>query len=101
MQTELAAHLVFRADISARGRVVTNENNSEARRKTAGLQFRDFAAEIDINFFSDGAAIDQIWHRAESTVIWNAKGNLRDPSTSLGMTESNGAAIDQVSHAST
>ena len=51
MQPEIAAHLVLRAHIGARGRIVADQDDGEARRHSALFQFRDFAAQIARKLF--------------------------------------------------
>src|SRR5438876_3302297 len=62
VQSQLAAHLVFRTYIGARSRIVSNENDGKARRNAFFLQFRNLASKIDIHFLRDCASIDQFRH---------------------------------------
>ena len=60
MQSKFAAHFVLAAHIGARSRIIADENDRQAGRDTALLQFRDFAPQFRVNFFRNRAAVDQI-----------------------------------------
>src|SRR2546430_5557624 len=62
MQTKLATHLVLRPNISARRWIIADENNRNSRRNGVGFQVGELAPKIDITFFGNRPAVDQISH---------------------------------------
>src|SRR6266852_9940754 len=73
MQTELAAHFIFRANVGARRRIIAHENDGKARCNSFRFYFRDLAAKIDVNFFGNRAAVDQVCHTVKLVMLSEAK----------------------------
>ena len=73
MQPELAAHLVLRANVGARGGIVADQNDGESGRDSLRLERRDFAAQFGINFFRRDPAVDQLHRISTSCIIASCK----------------------------
>ena len=71
MQPEFPAHLVLRAHVGARSRIIADQNDRESGRDCPRFQRSRFRRAVRRKLFPHCSAVDQMW-LAKQAILWRA-----------------------------